>query len=100
MKPKYKHDCDRCQWLGSITYPAPLLTGEAPLRNADLYYCANAESFMGGTLIARHSSQGSNYSSMPVKLLVGMLNEKSDDFSTSSPALMSAYYFAKAMKLF
>ena len=100
MKPKYKHDCDGCIWLGSITYPGPLTTGEAPLRNADLYFCKEAEAFMGGTVIARHSSEGSNYSSFPVDLIVrDFINKKSHEYSTSLPALITAYHFARAKKL-
>jgi len=53
-RPKYVHDCDRCTFLGRATCPT---TGE----EADLYYCPNPT--FEATVIARWSSEGSEYSS-------------------------------------
>jgi hypothetical protein len=62
MKPRYKHDCDSCTWLGTITYPAPLSDDSAPMRNADLYCCVKC--IGGPSLIARYSSDGPDYASL------------------------------------
>jgi len=95
MKAKYIHDCELCTFLGTITYPAPLSDKTAPLRNADLYHCFDS---LGGTVIARFSSKGSNYASAPVSIVkehyIGMR-----EYATSTPALISAYIFAKAKGL-
>jgi hypothetical protein len=45
-QPKYDHDCDRCQFLGTFD-------------GHDLYYCPGG----GPTIIARYSSDGPDYSS-------------------------------------
>lgn len=98
-KPRYTHDCDKCTFLGSVTYPGPLADGTTPLRNADLYYCTN--SIEGGTVIARESSEGSEYASVPTKILEDhyLKMSKVGHFSTSAPALIAAYFFAKAKGL-
>src|SRR5258708_16544052 len=95
MKAKYIHDCELCTFLGTITYPAALSDKTAPLRNADLYHCFDS---LGGTVIARFSSKGSNYASCPASIVrhsyVG-----AREYSTSMPALITAYIFAKAKGL-
>lgn len=52
--PKFVHDCDRCTFLGGATCPETQ-------AEADLYYCPNP--CFEGTIIARWSSEGDNYSS-------------------------------------
>ena len=54
---RYKHDCNGRQFLGQH-------------KEYDLYYCARAESDMGGSVLARYSSEGSDYSSQPLSLLL------------------------------
>lgn len=51
--PRYTHDCDSCKFLGEH-------------REYDLYYCARCDE---GTVIARYSSDGPGYASIPVALL-------------------------------
>ncbi len=103
MKPHYKHDCSSCTWLGSVTYPAPLYYEDVRglqfrMSNADLYFCKADE----GTVIARFSSQGSDYSSSP---LFCFPKEPAPDmqgrkgYSTSGPALQTAYLYAQVKGL-
>jgi len=96
-KPKYKHDCEDCVWLGTTTYPAPLSDGTAPMRNADLYCCKGDA--LGTTIIARYSSVGSEYSSMPASLIKTHMHTWIEESSTGMPALISAYVYAKAKGL-
>jgi len=51
-KPNFKHDCDRCVFLGEVVAGGKL---------ADLYFCGQS----GGlpTVIARYSDEGSDYAS-------------------------------------
>ena len=68
MKPNYKHDCDACRFLGSVTGPNPRLAMEnPPLVTLDLWFCERAE--LGGSVIARYGNDGPNYNSSPIKLL-------------------------------
>ena len=48
-RKRYYHDCDGCQYLGSIA-------------DIDAYYCHKCDE---GTYIARRSNEGSDYSSSP-----------------------------------
>jgi hypothetical protein len=54
MKPKYKHDCIDCKFLGTKKYQD---------KEYDLYYCNPTKDISSGTLIARFSDEGSEYSS-------------------------------------
>ncbi len=71
-KPRYDHDCKSCVFLGPYNYDGPLSDGTTEKFYADLWYCP--ESFMapslGPSLIARHSSEGSDYASMPYDIFV------------------------------
>jgi hypothetical protein len=61
---------------------------------ADLYCCGKG---FQTSIIARFSSKGSDYASMPANLFVQHYIDKTpEDFSTAAPFLMAAYYFAKA----
>lgn len=51
-KPKFNHDCDRCIFLGRFCEEG---------YDDDLYFCAQGGSLP--TLIARHSSDGPDYTS-------------------------------------
>jgi len=51
--PRYVHDCDRCTYIGQ--------TGEY-----DLYYCGGGS--LGGSVIARFSSEGHEYASSPFEM--------------------------------
>lgn len=50
MKPRYKHDCDFCTFLG-------------PFNEFDLYFCEQKESLGIPTLIARYGDAGPAYTS-------------------------------------
>lgn len=51
--PKFTHDCDKCQFLGTE-------------YGADLYICGSRViPGMGPSVIARHGNEGSRYVSMP-----------------------------------
>lgn len=52
--PEHEHDCDTCRHLETI-----FIKGEW----RDLYFCDRSD---GGTLIARYSSDGPDYSSYPL----------------------------------
>lgn len=56
MVPNFAHDCDAC-----------ILIGKDEKR--DFYYCPRCEIDMGGTVICRFSSEGSDYTSSPVSLV-------------------------------
>ena len=59
MSKRFDHDCDNCCYLGSFA-------DDAEEGGWDLYYCANKP--LGGSIIARFSSAGPDYASMPLKL--------------------------------
>ena len=101
-KPKYKHDCERCVWLGTITYPAPLSNETTRMTNADLYCCK--ESIGGPSIIARFSSDGAAYASLAASIIEQYYmpklgNNTMGQMSTCGPALISAYVYAKAKGL-
>lgn len=53
MKPKFTHDCEKCQYLGTE-------------HNHDLYICAaRMIPGLGPSIIARFSNNGPDYASMP-----------------------------------
>lgn len=64
--PKFEHDCERCEFLASISFPK-LEAARAGARRwsdpteFDLYHCATGSP--GGTLIARTGNEGSEYHS-------------------------------------
>lgn len=108
-KPRFKHDCESCVFLGHIYYPAPHYkpdeNGEykdlyTVFKHADLYYCAQSDSSMGGTVLARFSSEGSDYASTPIKLLLQVHQESAHaGMSTAGPAIIAAYWFARGKGL-
>lgn len=74
MKPNYTHDCDQCFFLGRMQekvtiYPNfavveedwSLVFSEDVEENIDLYFCTKQPT--GPTVIARYSSDGSDYAS-------------------------------------
>jgi hypothetical protein len=60
MKPIYKHDCERCQFVARVSNQG--------MPDTDWYYCASDIS--GATIIGRHSNDGPDYYSCPVNMLV------------------------------
>ena len=53
MKPKWKHDCTACTYIGSM---------HMHNHTADWYVCS-------GSVIARRSDEGSDYWSMPTDMV-------------------------------
>ena len=96
---KFQHNCEVCEYLGTITYPAPHRKDGKDYteqKSADLYCCAGE--IMGASIIARHGSNGSDYASCPASIIrTNYL--KMNEFSTCGPALIAGYYFACAKGL-
>lgn len=67
MFPKYQHTCKSCLFLGTYEYEGPLSDGTTQHFIDDLYICPGDS--LGPTILARHSSKGSDYSSMPRSIL-------------------------------
>lgn len=63
MNPQYQHDCSSCIFLGPY---------EAGGRNYDLWVCPG-----GPDLIARFSSEGPDYGSMPADMLAQFKRSRS-----------------------
>ena len=59
MKPEHEHDCNSCIFLGNYY--------SSPKKICDMYYCKGSD---GGTIIIRNSSDGPDYWSMPVCMLI------------------------------
>lgn len=53
---RFKHGCDKCEWR--------FQSGEY-----DMYFCPNAESDLGGSVIAREGDEGGDYISYPLAIL-------------------------------
>lgn len=84
MNPLYKHDCDQCIHLGVDE-----------VNKEDLYYCSASPG--GGTLIARRSSDGPEYSSF----FVSFFKDKSflEKINSHRPGLIKAYKLAQKLNL-
>jgi hypothetical protein len=68
MKPKYAHECDRCIYLGTVSAPNPYHLGRP--YTWDLYHCPSTyPALREGSVIARASSEGSDYMSSDVAIL-------------------------------
>lgn len=92
LGPKYAHDCNKCVFLGHFTYIAP----QSGVHKVDLYWCSSSS-----TIIARESSELSDYASTPTKLLEERAKESfspTGQFSTADPALMAGYALWKLRK--
>lgn len=63
MSPLYKHDCERCRYLGTVTGPDPCAAGQLILSH-DLYHCNRSSAHLGGSIVARYGD-GADYCSMP-----------------------------------
>lgn len=61
--PRFTHDCDSCVFLGRYTNPYYALSKQ----HTDLYYCVRCD---GGSMIARYGSEGSEYMSAPIAVLL------------------------------
>ncbi len=87
-KPQYTHDCKACSYLGAFNYEA---SGLGQTR-AELYVCPCDN----GTLIARLSSEPSNYASSTIGIIQARRERYTKDktplseWSTTTPALFEA----------
>lgn len=82
MKPTYTHDCDSCQFLGTVNVQE---------RVTDLYYCGKEP-----TLIARYSSEGSDYASGLCFGQNSLVRLVRGEEMLGNVELMVAYVIAKA----
>lgn len=56
MKPLHIHDCEKCRYIGTSS------------ENIDYYRCNQGP---GDTIVARKTSEGSDYSSWPLFMIEG-----------------------------
>lgn len=67
VEERHEHDCDACEYLGTCT-----LYG----KETDWYYCPPAPDGAGssieekGTMVARYSSEGPDYWSSPIAMIL------------------------------
>lgn len=99
-EPQYQHDCDACQFLGRYAQKVVYVNGDQELMSFDLYFCKGAAaSSLGGTIIARHASKGSEYSSMPRDVFKSLMDRVGEGLhSTFYPALKEAFERSKEIK--
>jgi hypothetical protein len=70
QKPQYKHDCNKCIFLGRYRVADKETQNYYPgNKSVDLYYCK------GSGIVARYGNEGSEYSSAPV----GCANESKNN---------------------
>ena len=62
----FKHDCDRCKWIGWKTEQAPGKDGVFVHRLSNMYICGDRNGYY--TLIFRYSDEPSDYSSYEFSL--------------------------------
>jgi hypothetical protein len=61
MQPTYTHDCEFCKFLGTIESDY-YNHDNGVMDKIDLYFCGTDKPY-GNTVVARRSSEGSDYSS-------------------------------------
>lgn len=89
-KPQFRHDCEKCDFLGRYVFEGPL-RGAAPAHVwVDLYACGEGP-VMGPSLICRMSDEGSNYCSMAASVMVPSLESMRAQPSTHSPGIVEAF---------
>lgn len=89
-KPRFEHDCTSCIFMGSDD-------------ENDFWFCPRCETDMGGSVIARFSSEGSEYRSAPVSIAQRLSEHGWSDMDGkrvpgSDPAVQS-YPTVKALRL-
>jgi hypothetical protein len=87
MKPIYEHDCDHCEYLGSVHGLAD--------SNADAYRCGK-QGGGPGCYILRFSSDGPDYSSWTPKY-VRLFQETTHFGDTTGMLTYSAYHLVVEM---
>jgi hypothetical protein len=88
-EPQYRHDCDRCVFLG---IHRGSWVGNEP-EDYDLYFCANGRCASLDTFLARYSSEGPDYISM-CRGVIPTLRESGH--TTSDCPIMEAFERQKA----
>ncbi|MEI8255497.1 MAG: hypothetical protein WCJ30_07465 [Deltaproteobacteria bacterium] len=73
MQPQYRHDCERCVFLGTFSYEKDMENGFALPSEVDVYLCPT-EDLRGPKLIARHSGRDKDYSTVLAQRLTGLLS--------------------------
>lgn len=91
--PYYKHDCNACVYLGSMTHMGLMADGTREPFPVDLYVCPTDS--MAPTYVVRVSSREEDYTSMP-QMIVEAIEPKTIDVggeneSTLSPAVVEAW---------
>lgn len=77
--PRFKHDCDSCEFMG-------------PRGEYDAYWCARAD---GGSVLLRYGDKGEQYASYPAFVLGDQyLNEQTKTY----PPFMLAREIVAAVK--
>ncbi len=80
LNPRFRHDCEACAFLGHF-------------RGYDVYHCEN-EAFShltGGSLIARHGDEGSDYWAMQKNMFISIVDQSVVDRYGSKSAMAAAY---------
>lgn len=94
--PFFTHDCQKCDYLGSITFPARYINKEGKEytkpQEADLYCCGSEKSHEGKSIIARFSSEGGDYASSPSQII--KRHYFNDSLATGTTALIAGYWFS------
>jgi|GEM_PF-2231443 len=73
MTPKYEHDCEKCEYLGTFF-------------DYDVYLCRE-DRHRGGTIIARYDDEGPDYYSSSVAPLMRQLSDP--DYRITPPCGLS-----------
>ena len=84
MEPYYKTDCNRCEYLGSITRDKPLSIGTDTI-NVDLYTCSDERETL---FIARYSDDPSDYVAYTLHLIMLIIKR---DKRVVCPEILSAF---------
>lgn len=103
-RPQFTHDCEKCDYLGSITFPAVYLDDNdkeyTKQKAADLYCCLAKNQSKGEaenkTIVARFSDEGADYASAPNDII--KKHYFRNDLATATGALIAGYWFAVSKK--
>jgi len=90
MKPLYRHDCDKCEFLGSFSYNGVVTDDSVECFIADLYVCPGGP-HSDDTLIARLSDICSDYCSGYPSTYRDKVGKSISELSTHGPAIAEAY---------
>ena len=82
-KPKFKHDCDKCLFLGHY-------------RGYDCYICPNKDN---GTLVARNGNDGTQYASVPLFCFEAIIHSECRKAEYIQAWIEAAYKLNEALKL-